>query len=732
MKKIAIIHIGEENGRETVQILEQSVEIERVACGGDSDKAAALIREYDGQVDVIGLEGMPVELRLGRSRRPHDIGALLPTMAEKTAVVDGSTLRAGIERWAIILAEREHPGIFNEKRILMVPGLNHCGLTAALSRRTPSLRYADPGVYFGLPFVAGVGRKVTVAKAAVRTLEQLHDAPFRRIFPDAGLPSTPRYTEPFEWADILAGDIGAILRYAPPILTRKTIVVDSVTPAHLAELKRRGAATIVTLMPALVDGELSHYSVATIEALLAAVRPDPALPLSEDTYLELLSQMEWMPAVRHLQAEEEAINRFGFVIHPLTVKFVQNHPNFRWTRFFPDPLIEWIAAQIQPMYLSRIRGAVSAATGQQVEGYLITLGLTPRQMLSRKPSFTYRRLIRAARMAERRGARIMGLGAFTSVVGDAGVTVANQSHIAITTGNSLTVAAVLESAKQGLRLMGMRDLTRGRVMVIGATGSIGSVCSRLLAQAIFDVVLVGREPEKLIELKRTIQEETPTAHVIISTHADDYLGDCDLLVTATSAFGQRIVDISQCKPGMVICDVARPIDISEAEAALRPDVLVIESGEVIIPGDVSYGFDIGLPDQTAYACLAETTLLAMDGRFENFTIGRNIRMERVKEIFYLFKKHGFKLAALRSFGVYVTEEMTAEKIALAQKYRDDPALFAAVQKRAKAQLQEMPIAGAGVTAVQRRNLRLALMGIGTAVAALFLLISRRGNGKNGL
>jgi len=728
MKKIAVIHLNEGSSRETVRILGHDVEIERVGCGGDSDKAAMLIREYDGQVDAIGLEGMPAELRLGMNSRPHDIGSLLPTMAQKTAVVDGCGLRAGLERWAVILAEREHPGIFNQKRILMVPGLNHRGLTAALSRRTPSLRYADPGVYFGLPFVAGVGRKVTVEKAAVRTLEQLHDAPFRRICPQPGLPSTPRYTEPFEWADILAGDIGAILRYAPHSLAHKTIVVDHATPADVAELQQRGAATLLTLMPALIEGEISRWSVATMEALFVAVRPDPDMPLIEDTYLDLLSQMEWTPTVLPLQVEESDLNRFAFVIHPLTVKFVQNHPNFRWTRFFPDPLIELIAAQIRPMYLSRMRGIVSPTTGQKVEGYLITLGLTPRQMLSRKPEFTYGRLIQAARMAERRGARIMGLGAFTSVVGDAGVTVANNSNIAITTGNSLTVAVTLESAKQALQMMGMDDLTRGRVMVIGATGSIGSVCSRLLAQAIFDVVLVGREPEKLIELKRTIQAETPEARVVISTRPNDYLGDCDLLVTATSAFGQRIVDISKCKPGMVICDVARPTDISEAEAALRPDVLVIESGEVIIPGDVEYGFDIGLPDKTAYACLAETALLAMEGRFEDYTIGRAITMERVKEIYHLFLKHWFRLADLRSFGAYVTAEMVAEKMALAQSYRDDPALFADVQKQAKAELHNLPVVAKGVTAADKKKGMAGLLGL-TAVFALLLLVfgKRKGN-----
>ena len=49
---------------------------------------------------------------------------------------------------------------------------------------------------------------------------------------------------------------------------------------------------------------------------------------------------------------------------------------------------------------------------------LIALGATPKEMMRRGPEFTYRRLTKAARIAEERGARLMGLGAFTKVVGE--------------------------------------------------------------------------------------------------------------------------------------------------------------------------------------------------------------------------------------------------------------------------------------------------------------------------
>jgi hypothetical protein len=195
------------------------------------------------------------------------------------------------------------------------------------------------------------------------------------------------------------------------------------------------------------------------------------------------------------------------------------------------------------------------------------------------------------------------------------------------------------------------------------------------------------------------------------------------VVTATSAFGQRVIDISLCKPGAVICDVARPPDIGPAEAALRPDVLVIESGEVLIPGDIDFGYDIGLPPKTSYACLAETALLAMEGRFEDYTLGRNIEMERVKEIYRLFKKHGFRLAGLRSFGHVLTEDDYAGKRAQAEALRADPERLARARDEAAAQLKRMPATSKGVPARRRAGFK-EWAGAGLVISLTGLLVWR--------
>ena len=204
-------------------------------------------------------------------------------------------------------------------------------------------------------------------------------------------------------------------------------------------------------------------------------------------------------------------------------------------------------------------------------------------------------------------------------------------------------------------------------MVIGATGSIGSVSARLLAMA-FDEVVSGRPPRRSwTNLQGLDPQDTPDAKVFTTTSYDDVLGDMDMIVTATSGAGKSVLDITKVKPGCVITDVARPARPS-ARGAKRPT-----SGDRIgrdRTADKVHGMkSIGLPNNVIYACLAETIVLALEGRFEVFTIGRDTEWEKVKEIYKLGLKHGMKLAAISGVkGVY-TDKDIARVVALAKKAR---------------------------------------------------------------
>jgi hypothetical protein len=143
----------------------------------------------------------------------------------------------------------------------------------------------------------------------------------------------------------------------------------------------------------------------------------------------------------------------------------------------------------------------------------------------------------------------------------------------------------------------------------------------------------------------------------------------DMIVTSTSGAGKKILDIMRVKPGCVITDVARPAGPAASDVAKRPDVLVIESGEIELPTKVKGMKSIGLPPNVIYACLAETIVLALEGRFEVFTIGRDTEWEKVKEIYKLGIKHGMKLAAISGVNGVYSDEDIAKVVTLAKKAR---------------------------------------------------------------
>jgi hypothetical protein len=78
-------------------------------------------------------------------------------------------------------------------------------------------------------------------------------------------------------------------------------------------------------------------------------------------------------------------------------------------------------------------------------------------------------------------------------------------------------------------------------------------------------------------------------------------------------------------------------------------------------------------------------------------------MDSVKEMYRMFKKHGFQLAGLRSFGKYVTEADITRKRALATEWSTNPEEFAHMQSEAAARLTELPAMSKGVSASIHRQ-----------------------------
>lgn len=673
MKRVTAVSLGSsrQDFEFETDFLGHRFQVRRMGADDDISRAWELMRRQQSEADAIGLGEVGDHYHVGQDTRINKETQRLLNVVTRVPATTGSKLRRLLQVRAVRQVHHRLGEYFKNNLVLFLSGMRNYDMAVAMSDYTPNLKFADALAQTGAPAMltslqqlelyakgsdlALSGRPGEILEAALSGFKQ------SRIGAEVAR------------SHVIVGTFHELKEVGnPKNLTGKTVITSAVDEDRLAFFKRCHVNLVVDVSPQLFERVVGSN---VIEAMILAALGKPTEAVSDDDFTEIIDELDIQPRLLHPTGHFRNIRRFAFVIHPLSQEFIKKGiPIPKATPKFVMDKVETLAAHMPPMVYCKMENIVSP-TGAEAEGWLITVGGTPKEMLARSPEFTYRRLLAAADMAEKLGAQIMGLGAFTKVVGDAGVTVARRARIPITTGNSYSASGALWAAADAMKRMGLVKLhpqtkkVMAKTMVIGATGSIGSVSARLLAMAFQQVVIAGRDLGKLEQLKASILKDAPDADVVCSDNYDELLGEMDMIVTSTSGAGKKILDIMKVKPGCVITDVARPLDLPPEEVAKRPDVLVIESGEIELPTQVKGLKSIGLPPNVIYACLAETIVLALEGRFEVFTIGRDTEWPKVKEIYRLGLKHGMKLAAISGAkGVYSDEDI-ARVVALARKAR---------------------------------------------------------------
>ncbi len=659
------------------EFLKQSFHIIRIGTDGDIPRAEEVLRSVHEQADAFGLSMVPDHYQVGSLQLKHPDTAKLEACIPDKPITTGAGLRGILQEWTVRHTQSELGHFFDNARVLFMNGKAGYRLAKSLSEYTDNLFFADPYIDFGVPRLLTSLRQLEIytsltapvmfRRAAAEAVKTALRTPLYRLGEELIKGSLHQAVKD---AHVIVATMEDLEQFTDKELDGKTILTSRVTDTALDWMRSRWVATVVDYSPWLEGRPLGMN---VMEAMISAALSRTPDQLGANDYLDVIQALGIEPRILYPRGYRR-INRFAFVIHPLSQQYLTKTAPLDWVASVSPPvvmnLVEKALAYAPPFVYSKVSG-IKSPTGDEAEGWLITVGGTPREIMAHDPEFTYSRLLTAARLAKKLGAQIMGLGAFTKVVGDAGITVARRAPLPITTGNSYSASGALWAARDAVKKIGLVHIGEngkmaGKAMVVGATGAIGSVCARLLARAVDEIYLAAPEPAKLLALKESIEQETPGAIVYIAGSADRDIKDMDMIVTATSGAGKRILDINKVKPGCVITDVARPLDISAEDAAKRPDVLVIESGEIQLPGDV-YMKDIGLPSGVTYACLAETIVLALEGRFENFTLGRNIEWENVREIYKLGLKHGMKLAAISGVnGVFSEEDFVKVKMLATQ------------------------------------------------------------------
>jgi predicted amino acid dehydrogenase len=287
---------------------------------------------------------------------------------------------------------------------------------------------------------------------------------------------------------------------------------------------------------------------------------------------------------------------------------------------------------------------IRTAVGAAADGLIVALPLTPDEMARRGLRRVAHDVGRAVDLAAVLGARIVGLGGYTVPYSRRGLAVVGRGP-AITTGNALTAGMALEALRRAAAVRQL-PLAGACVAVVGARGSVGALCARLLARERTRRLLLVGNPANgaagLVRLARALSGRATTVEVTTSLVA---LEDCNIVITATAA-GRPVLDEAPLASGTIVCDVAVPPDTSSSLRA-RGDLTVIEGGRVALP-DPTARFGAGnlqnLPPGITLACLAETILLALEGDTRDHGIGDDVSVAEVDRVMALAERHGFCLA----------------------------------------------------------------------------------------
>jgi len=314
--------------------------------------------------------------------------------------------------------------------------------------------------------------------------------------------------------------------------------------------------------------------------------------------------------------------------------------------------------EIVPWIPSRTVGRLTVAAAPNaspVNGIYIDTFITPDELAARPTRRVLDKVRDGIRAAEREGARVASLGGFTSILAEA-MAIPCDGNLALTTGNTLTAALIVRGVERAARLLG-RSLDAEDLLIIGATGDVGSACARSLVGRTRRLLLAARGEERL---EREAAQLRARGAVETSTEVSELLRQASVVIAVTSAPAAPFA-LEACAPDAIVCDAGYPKNMQVASGHSSRRLFWGGMGQLaggIAKNDgVQYTFPVA---HAAHGCMIEGAVLGMAGRFEAFSTGRGrITPDRVQEMWRLATACGVSLAPLFDRAGVWPEEMAS-------------------------------------------------------------------------
>jgi fatty aldehyde-generating acyl-ACP reductase len=312
----------------------------------------------------------------------------------------------------------------------------------------------------------------------------------------------------------------------------------------------------------------------------------------------------------------------------------------------PDDEIKDILPWIPPRAVCHVE--VGSIAGAKARGFYIDSFIPPDRLQAAYVHENIARVQGAAACAIRAGAKIVSLGGFSSILIEGNFDQLPERHdTAFTTGNTLTVGFIVQGIKKMCALEG-RNISRSTLLIVGATGDVGSGCARCLAPIVRSVLLCARNPERLRRFAAELQAEGIQAEM--ATDLQQFSVEADIAICTASLASPSLL-LRRVTPDAIVCDAGYPKNLSPN--AEMPGNKVFFGGLGQVTGGMTFAPDLHgilnrhpFPD-VVHGCLLEGMALALERRFEPFSQGRGaITPARVEEMEAIAARHGICLAPL--------------------------------------------------------------------------------------
>jgi fatty aldehyde-generating acyl-ACP reductase len=322
--------------------------------------------------------------------------------------------------------------------------------------------------------------------------------------------------------------------------------------------------------------------------------------------------------------------KFAAVGHPIDMALFREYMHFlKPEKQFSDRLalkfFEWT-----PAYkIGEVKDVGVDGVGK-CNGIIVMVPFLPEMKDIRLAEVT-RKIEQAIEIAAQHGCMVAALGGFTSIVLQGQEkTLAEKYGIRLTSGNSFTAAVIVRSIEILAQRRGV-DLARSRVMIVGASGDIGSACAGYFCDKAGTVVMVARGLDRLREtVQRFSSFSTCTFELVTESQMSESIRDIDIAIFSTSAYSE-IIDQDVFASGTIVCDASAPLNVRVHEP-LRNDILIYHGGVVEMPFDIDPGLDIGLPSpRYFYGCQIEGMLIAMNPQLPDSWGRGNITRDKLEQ-----------------------------------------------------------------------------------------------------